>query len=299
MLIAERFKFQQQNHQPSESISDYIAQLHKLTEHCRFEGPQLEDALRDRFVAGICSSSIQRKLLSQVELTLKDAIKIAQGMESTQKQSETLRQATGLSSSMAAAPVQAVAVKRKFTKPQKPCYRCGGAGHTPDRCYHCEKVCNTCHRRGHLATVCRSSANAKGDGVFWKAPSRASAAIGKAKAHHVEVSDSEEYEIYTLKPLGEARWLVTPLIDGTQMEMAIDTGSAVSITFKKVWISLLKSRPLKATSAVLKTVTGEKVPVLGELEVSVQHNGQDLVLPLLVMDGNGPLMAEIGYQGSN
>ena len=73
VLIAERFKFQQRNQQPSESISDYIAQLRKLTKHCRFKGPQLEDALRDRFVAGIRSSSIQRKL--------KDAIKIAQGME--------------------------------------------------------------------------------------------------------------------------------------------------------------------------------------------------------------------------
>ena len=50
-------------------------------EHCRFEGPLLEGALRDAFVAGIRSSSIQRKLLSQVELTLKDAVTIAQGME--------------------------------------------------------------------------------------------------------------------------------------------------------------------------------------------------------------------------
>ena len=138
--------------------------------------------------------------------------------------------------------------------------------------------------------MCRSSANAKGDGGFRKAPSRASAELGKAKAHHVEVPDSEEYEIYTLKPLGGIRWVVTPLINGTQMEMEIDTGSAVSITSKKVWMSLLKGRPLKATSAVLKTVTGEKVPVLGELEVSVQPNGQDLVLSLLVMDGNGPML---------
>ena len=89
-------------------------------------------------MAGIRSSSIQRKLLSQVELTLKDAIKIAQGMDAAEKQSETLRQATGLFSSASVAPVQAVAEKRKFTKPQKPCYRCGRAGHTPDRCYHRE-----------------------------------------------------------------------------------------------------------------------------------------------------------------
>ncbi len=39
-------------------------------------------------------------------------------MEAAEKQSETLRQATGLTSSASAAPVQAVAVKRKFTKPQ-------------------------------------------------------------------------------------------------------------------------------------------------------------------------------------
>ena len=56
-----------------------------------------------------------------------------------------------------------------------------------------------------------------------------------------------------------------------------------SLHYIQECLSLLKSSPLKATSAVMKTVNGEKVPVLRELEVSVRHNGQDLVLPLLVM----------------
>ena len=171
VLIAARFKFQQRNQQPSESISEYVAQLRTLTEHFRFEWPQLEDALRDRFAAGIHSLSIQRKLLSQVELTLEDAITIAQGMEAAEKQSETLCQAAVLTSSTTAAPVhvQVVAMKRKFTKPQNPCYRCGRAGHAPDRCYHREKVCNTCHKRGHIATACKllAGANSQGDGVLY------------------------------------------------------------------------------------------------------------------------------------
>ena len=64
---------------------------------------------------------------------------------------------------------------------------------------------------------------------FCTASPKAPAAKGKAKVHHVEVSDPEEYDIYTLKLLGGARWVVTLLIDGTQMEMEIDTGLAVSI----------------------------------------------------------------------
>ena len=84
--------------------------------------------------------------------------------------------------------------------------------------------------------------------------------------------------------------MVTPLIDGTLTEMEINFDSEVSSASKKVWMSLLEGRVLKSTSAVLKTVTGEKVSVLGELEVSVQHNDQDLVLLFLVIYGNGPTL---------
>ena len=54
LMIAERFKFQQRTQRADESVTEYMAQLRRMTEHCKFED-QLDDTLRDRFVSGINS----------------------------------------------------------------------------------------------------------------------------------------------------------------------------------------------------------------------------------------------------
>lgn len=48
--IAERFKFNSRNRLPDETISNYIAELRQLTEHCNF-GTTLEEFLRDLYAA--------------------------------------------------------------------------------------------------------------------------------------------------------------------------------------------------------------------------------------------------------
>ena len=48
--IAERFKFNSRNRLPDETISNYIAELRQVTEHCNF-GPTLQEFLRDLYAA--------------------------------------------------------------------------------------------------------------------------------------------------------------------------------------------------------------------------------------------------------
>ena len=109
VTIAERFRFQQRTQREGESVSEYLAQLRKLTEHCKFSD-YLEQALRDTFVAGVRSAAIQRKLLSQEALTLEKALTIAQGMEAADTQSGKLRQATGLTDSVTTSQAKPQAV---------------------------------------------------------------------------------------------------------------------------------------------------------------------------------------------
>ena len=61
--------------------SIFTAELQRLTIHCEF-GAHLDEALRDRFVCGLASETIQKRLLTEKELTLSGAIDIAHGMES-------------------------------------------------------------------------------------------------------------------------------------------------------------------------------------------------------------------------
>ena len=79
-------------------------------------------------------------------------------------------------------------------------------------------------------------------------------------------------------------------VQGQPLEMEIDTRASVSIVSKKAWTSVWKKgeAPLK-DAKMLKTYTGEPVPVCGKLKVWVDTpDGRQLSLPLVVVAGSGP-----------
>ena len=90
IIIAERLHFHRRSQANGESIAEYLAELRRLSTHCAF-GDYLEQALRDRLVYGICSESIQKKLLAEAELTLKRAVEVAVGMEAAEKNYQKLK----------------------------------------------------------------------------------------------------------------------------------------------------------------------------------------------------------------
>ena len=106
----------------------------------------------------------------------------------------------------------------------------------------------------------------------------------RATTHHLEseVVEMEEYQMFTLTS-GSRTWKVSPIVEGVSLPVEIDTGSAVLIISEHRWKNELRGTTLRPSSAVLKTVTGETVRLLGELDVQVEHNNQKVCLPLIVM----------------
>ena len=84
LIIEERFYFHRRNQVSGESIIKYVVEVQWLASKCDF-GVYLEEALRGRLVCGLLSETIQRALLSEVDLTLKLAVEVAQGMEAAHK----------------------------------------------------------------------------------------------------------------------------------------------------------------------------------------------------------------------
>ena len=72
--------------------------------------------------------------------------------------------------------------------------------------------------------------------------------------------------------------------------MELDTGASVSLISERVWKEMLSGSELVkyATLLKLKTNTGERLHVLGHLQVRVEYSDQEKCLPLLVVAGNGP-----------
>ena len=69
LLIAERFRFHKRNQLEGETVSSYLAELKKLLLYCEF-GTNLNDVLRDRLVCGLHNELIQKRLLSEPDLSL-------------------------------------------------------------------------------------------------------------------------------------------------------------------------------------------------------------------------------------
>lgn len=70
--IVQWYKFDSRTRKPEESVLDYVAELRRLAQDCNY-GDKLQQMLRDRLVCGIEDECIQRRLLSEADLTFEKA----------------------------------------------------------------------------------------------------------------------------------------------------------------------------------------------------------------------------------
>ena len=83
----------------------------------------------------------------------------------------------------------------------------------------------------------------------------------------------------------ESAIMLEPEVDGVTLPVELDTGASVCLISQKEY---LPKAELQKSDILLKTYTGEKLHVLGELQVLVKYNGQEQQLPLLVLAERGP-----------
>ena len=163
LIIAERYHFHKRDQAIGESLVDFDAALRKLATHCEF-GATLEDTLRDRFVCGLRHEPIQRRLLSEKDLTYAKAMEVARAMEATNTNAKSFKTVEP-------------AIRLFSSQPQQrdshnPCYRCGRTSHSPSDCKFKEATCNHCGKKGHIAPVCRSKAKSQQPAPAPPTPSR-------------------------------------------------------------------------------------------------------------------------------
>ena len=287
IVIAERFNFHRRQQGRNETVSQYIAELRKLSVHCQF-GAYLEEALRDRFVCGLRSETVQKKLLVKEDLTFQEAIRIAQSSEQAVAKARQLQSQGTASLTATHVPTDICRLSTLTMEGgAKSCYRCGKTDHNPAackfrsaRCYHCDKI-------GHLASVCRQKQTSTRP---QKKPRNF-----RIKAVNEEVTEtlgetdcSEDLMLYTIRYEGGKPLLLDVSLNGKPLTMELDTGAAVSLVSERVFQSLLPEYELVPSRVPLRTYSGERMEVLGVVEVTVTYCAQHAKLPLYVVRGTGP-----------
>ena len=92
--ITERYRFHTRDQRNGESVSEFIAELRRLSLHCNFEDT-LDKTIRDRLVCGLKVENIQKRLLAETQLTLDKAVKIAVAMETASRDANELQHKRG------------------------------------------------------------------------------------------------------------------------------------------------------------------------------------------------------------
>ena len=293
LVIAQRFYFYRRNQKQSESIAEYVAELRKAAALCEF-GEFLNDALRDRFVCGLLSEGIQKRLLTEEKLTFAKAIEIAQGLEAAEKSSKRLQGHEN-------EPIGIVSSNQKDRKPPREvmqfprlCYRCGESGHAPTVCRFREAVCRKCKKKGHIARVCQG-------GRGKDAPSKKSTGRCARNGVHgiaekelfttmdpVEKALRSDLTINVLQHQDRQPILIHLKLNGKPTTLELDTGAAVSLMSKTAYQRLLPRTPLKPSTTHLTTYLGKRIPLAGEAKVEVSYGSQREMLTLFVVKGEGP-----------
>ena len=289
IIIAERFRFHKRNQNKSETISDYIVELKKLSSTCEF-GAFLEEALRDRLVCGLTHEAIQRRLLAEKDLNFKSASEICLAMEMAMANTKELTN-NASSGDSSVNKVSHFGKKKPYWKKKKnlesdggkstpsagkkKCWRCGGH-HDEKECKFKNEKCYKCDKRGHISAVCKSKSGGKS---------------GKGAAHCVEDDSEDEHGMFTVYAVETDNAVhVDVELDGHKVNMQVDTGATVSIISEVLYNKVFKNHPLDPTTMSLKTYSGDKLALRGQFEVPVQYEGQRAKLPLVVVSGEKPAL---------
>ena len=214
IVIAERYRFHRREQKAGESIAEYVAELRRLTTHCKFEDTvdYLEESLRDRFVCGLRTESTKKRLLTEKKLTFASAVELAQSLETASKDAQQQKEEASGSVHNVTTP-----------KPGKvACYRCGQTNHKASECRFKEATCHNCGKKGHIKAACRSR----------RQPQRGRRQFHRRKetTQWVDTHDSGEdtadtdMEVYSVGNCSSPPILVEVQVDGQQLTMEVDRG---------------------------------------------------------------------------
>ena len=299
--IAERFHFFKRDRKHGESVSDYVAELRRLSERCGFAA-ELNTYLRDRFVCGLSSETIQQKLLTMKDLTLEKALQVARSFETASRDAKLIH-GGGSAGSTAVNQVQSHDDENVHRLQQnyqrrppgkidtRECYRCGEQGHLANTCPFSKSKCHGCGKVGHIRKRCHQKSPETGARPKSAAAVRhVCACHGSVDEPHPEPLSLDPLNLFLLeKPSAADPVMVEVSVNGKSVWMEVDTGAAVTVMNRANYERVEGVRQLKESSMTLKTYTGEIVRPCGVGEVEVVYQDQKRCsMPITVVEGNVP-----------
>ncbi len=309
----ERVTFRSCKQKPNQSITDYILELKKLSRYCGY--PDLKDALKETFLAGLNNQFIKAKVMGDCagkdfESCCDKALAVEKIYQETRVYLQHTKPETDVS-------VNHVNYKK--------CNRCNG-NHSPQTCRFRFAKCNYCHKVGHISRVCwnmsshqesqkspqagslsgarpgSSSRGFRGRGYSQSHRGNAQYSRGRGQSYKgrgqhfvaetpesdVQVCDGfleSDETLYTVSS-DKAPITIDVSVNEVPVEFLVDTGANVSIIPETIYHEKFTAVELQPSPVKLRSYSGNSIPVLGEFDAQVVYQGQTRKLPLIVAKGD-------------
>lgn len=295
----ETFLFHETHQEQSESLSAYHTRLVEMAKRCEF--PNSDRTIKSHVIRTCKSSKLRREALEK-NLSLTDILKRGRALELSDAQASLMEKpqvnamSTKQSKTRGSAQQQHATNNnrehnrerrnpgnrpgnRQHQPSRKSCSFCGGQWHTElSKCPARGKTCDKCGKKNHFAKACLSNKNVH----------NVTNEQSETQHQQQDQQTNEHYGLYHLN--GDVN--IDPIffditVEGQKMTFELDTGSAFTIIGETQLKKHLDHLTLVSVNDPgIKTYGGDKLKILGEAEVEVQHNNQTLKLPVLVTPGD-------------
>ncbi|CAH0729642.1 unnamed protein product, partial [Brenthis ino] len=257
-IILARHRLATRKQQPGETLAEYSRSLAILARECHFKAvtanEHQNETVRSTFIAGILCQKIRERLLEKSTMSLEETLNLATSSETAENTSRLL---TVSSPSTSAVPVNTISetqasqpqLNLAASKPQnfhhsrptqsdRRCFFCGGNVHKRIKCPANNAQCQLCSKKGHFATVCRSSR-----------PGQHTVNVITMDDDDVtqpQVTDSHLSMISAAAPSSLRKATIPITLNNYQADALLDTGSSISFIDKNTALTMnLKRKPCR------------------------------------------------------
>ncbi|XP_073251790.1 uncharacterized protein [Porites lutea] len=299
-VVYERYVFNTCSQTSEESVQTYVTRLRKLAASCEY-GALTDEFIRDRLVIGLKNQGDKVRLLREKPLTLQKAIEMCTSSETASYQMKTI-EATGdkqtedvkklrdkktvdknrqkkRDGSRSSKKEKKNENKNSESSSEPTCKYCGRKQRHTRRtgCPAFKQTCSKCNKKGHFASVCRSSKK------------------GQQFEEDEESSDESclQVETVSLVQTKAKQWFADVSFFKsaeedfpTTLACQLDTGATCNelCLDDLSIITQLGDPPMDNSSVKLKLFGGSTLKSLGECKLHVQHKGKKKTLKFQVVE---------------
>lgn len=301
-IYRERIKFYSAVQSLNENVGEWHARIKKLAVNCKF-GTILNKILRDKFVTGMCNNQVLDKLCEDEfsdQKSLNDLLHTALTKEASLQArgagGEDVRELkwtkngkfparsmqTGSKGSASYNPKNSTYSEKnqhwKTTEERSACKSCGRIHHQGQICRFKDSKCFVCNSRGHISSVCEKKRYFKRHNYV--DVDQECSDVGsdvEIALHNLEVNRDKKID-----PI-----IVNIKIGSKVVSMEVDSGAAISVISKELYVKQFKHCNLEPSNIILREFTGTKSKPLGYFTANVEYENETKEINIYVVENGG------------